>query len=111
RKTATVSFANITGKVMIEQKDTTSTSRIAGVCAITFALGVIAANFFLSGNPRPETPLVEVMEWYAANTNNLMLASGLVGITFPALVVFSAMMYMLSKANDAAHRWMLIGSL
>lgn len=64
--------------------------RFVGAAAIAVAVGVIAENAVLAatGAPSYATPREEVMAYYAANRASVAIASGLVAVYLPLLLLF-----------------------
>jgi hypothetical protein len=88
-----------------------STERMAGVAAIAFGVGVVAANAFVAGAPMADASVAEAASWFAANRLRVVLANAMVALTFPALLVFSSAMFELGRAREVSRRWMLVGGL
>ena len=89
-----------------------STATLGGIAALGFAVSVALQNFvFLLGVPEPGTDLGQAASWYAANRGRAAAAGALVGLNFPLLLVFAAMMRELGRASEAGRRWMTLGTL
>jgi hypothetical protein len=87
-----------------------STSRIAGLAALVFAAGVIVTNIIMFDAPFADEDVAVAAAWYADNRTPAMIATGMVGITFPALLALAAAMYELARGSEAARQWMLVGA-
>jgi hypothetical protein len=57
----------------------------------------------------PGVPLAEAALWYEANYTRAMLATAMVGLAFPALLVFAASMFELGRDAGRARTWMVVG--
>ncbi len=64
--------------------------RLVGVAAIAFAVSVAIENAVLAGTGAPSygAPIEEVLDYYAANRDSVAIASGLVALYLPLLLVF-----------------------
>ncbi|GIJ62371.1 hypothetical protein [Virgisporangium aurantiacum] len=64
--------------------------RIVGAAAIAFVVSVVIENAVLAvtGAPSFDAPIEEVLAYYAANRDAVAIASGLVALYLPLLLVF-----------------------
>ena len=64
--------------------------RLVGAAAIAFAVSVAMENAVLAGTGAPTfgAPIEEVLAYYAANRDAVAIASGLVALSLPLLLVF-----------------------
>ena len=64
--------------------------RLAGAAAIALAVSVAVENAVLAGTGAPTygAPIAEVLAYYAANRASIAIASGLVALYLPLLLVF-----------------------
>ena len=64
--------------------------RLVGAAAIAFAVLVVIENalFAVTGAPAYDTPIEEVLAYYAANRDAVAIVSGLVALYLPLLLVF-----------------------
>ena len=64
--------------------------RLVGVAAIAIAVVVVMENAVLAGTGAPSygAPIEEVLAYYAANRDSVAIASGLVAVYLPLLLVF-----------------------
>nr|MDT0658657.1 hypothetical protein [Micromonospora sp. DSM 115978] len=64
--------------------------RLVGAAAITFAVSVVIENAVLAGTGARSfgAPIEEVLAYYAANRDPVAIASGLVALYLPLLLVF-----------------------
>ncbi len=64
--------------------------RLVGVAAIAFAVSVVMENAVLAGTGAPSynDPIEDVLAYYAANRDAVAVASGLVALHLPLLLVF-----------------------
>ncbi|OLF15181.1 hypothetical protein [Actinophytocola xanthii] len=64
--------------------------RLVGVAAIAFVVSVVVENAVLavSGAPTFDAPIEEVLAYYAASRDSVAIASGLVALYLPLLLVF-----------------------
>ncbi|MEV6525092.1 hypothetical protein AB0M43_24360 [Longispora sp. NPDC051575] len=83
---------------MSTPKDTTTTpapgwsarGRLVGAAAIAFAVLVLTENvlFAATGAPAYNSPIKDVLAYYAANRDAVAIVSGLVALYLPVLLVF-----------------------
>jgi len=88
-----------------------TTARLAGISALAFATGVLLANFAVAGAPLASATAAEAANWYEINPLRMIIANGMVALTFPALLLFGATMYELGRGQAEARQWMLVGAL
>ena len=64
--------------------------RLVGAAAIAFAVSVVMENAVLAGTGAPTfgAPIEEVLAYYAANRDAVAIASSLVALNLPLLLVF-----------------------
>ena len=67
-----------------------SMTRIVGAAAIAFAVLVVIDNAVLAGAGAPTfgAPIEEVLAYYAANRDSVAIATGVVALSLPLLLVF-----------------------
>ena len=65
-------------------------ARLVGAAAIAFVVSVVIENAVLGGTgaPRYGAPIEAVLAYYAANRDSVAIASGLVALYLPLLLVF-----------------------
>lgn len=89
-----------------------SGARLGGIAALGFALGVALQNtVLLGGAPEAGTDLAEAASWYTANRGRAAVASAIVAVNFPLLIVFAATMRELGRGTANGRRWMTVGIL
>jgi hypothetical protein len=78
--------------------------RSVGAAAITLALLVVAENAVLAGTGAPtySAPIEEVLAYYAANRAAVAIASGLVSLYLPVLLVFATGLQRLVERRGGA---------
>src|SRR3954447_22240061 len=64
--------------------------RLVGAAAIAFAVSVVIENAVLAvtGAPAYDAPIEEVLAYYAAHRDSVAIASALVALYLPLLLVF-----------------------
>jgi hypothetical protein len=64
--------------------------RLVGAAAIAFVVSVVMENavFAVAGAPTFDAPIEEVLAYYAADRDSVAIASGLVALYLPLLLVF-----------------------
>ena len=64
--------------------------RLVGLAAIALAVSVVLENAVLAGTDAPAygTPIEDVLAYYAANRDAIAVASGVVALSLPLLLVF-----------------------
>jgi hypothetical protein len=63
-------------------------SRLVGAAAIAFVVSVVIENAALTGAPTFDAPIKEVLTYYAANRDSVAIATGLVALYLPLLLMF-----------------------
>ncbi len=78
--------------------------RLVGAAAIAFALSVAIENAVLAGTGAPTfgAPIEEVLAYYAANRDSVAIASGLVALQLPLLLVFVTGLHGLVERRSGA---------
>jgi len=64
--------------------------RLVGAAAIAFVVSVVIENAVLAvtGAPGYDTPIAQVLAYYAANRDSVAIATGVVALSLPLLLVF-----------------------
>ena len=78
--------------------------RLVGAAAIAFVVSVVVENAVLAvtGAPTFDAPIEEVLAYYAANRDSVAIASGLVALYLPLLLVFVTGLHGLVERRDGA---------
>jgi len=78
--------------------------RLVGAGAIAFVVSVVIENAVLAGTGAPSfgAPIEEVLAYYAANRDSVAIASGLVALYLPLLLVFVTGLHGLVVRRGAA---------
>lgn len=78
--------------------------RLVGIAAIAFAVSVVIENAALAGTGAPTfgAPIEEVLAYYAANRDAVGIASSLVALNLPLLLVFVTGLHGLVQRRGAA---------
>jgi hypothetical protein len=82
--------------------------RLVGAAAIAFAVSVVIENAVLAGTGAPTfgAPIEEVLSYYAANRGSVAIASGLVALNLPLLLVFVAGLHgLVGRRGGAGADW------
>jgi len=78
--------------------------RLAGAAAIAFVVSVVLENAVLAvtGTPTFDAPIKEVLAFYAANRDSVSIATGLVALYPPLLLVFGTGLHGLVERRGGA---------
>ncbi len=78
--------------------------RLVGAAAIAFVVSVVIENVVLAGTGAPSygAPIEEVLAYYAANRDSVAIASGLVALYLPLLLVFATGLHGLVERRGGA---------
>lgn len=83
-------------------------SRFVGAAAIAFTVSVVAENAVLgaAGAPTFSAPIEEVLAYYAANRDSVAIATGLVALGLPLLLVFVTGLHgLVERRGGAGAAW------
>jgi hypothetical protein len=90
---------------------TFTTARLAAIGALGFAAGVATQNFvLLAGMPDTAAAPPAVATWLVDNRSRSTIASALVGLNMPLLLVFAAASRALVEDVRAARLWVDLGA-
>jgi hypothetical protein len=91
--------------------NTTAPARAAAIGAFGFAAGVALQNFvLLVGMPDAAASTTEAATWLAENRSRAAMASALVGVNLPLLLLFTAALRTLTQDSPGARMWIDLGS-
>lgn len=78
--------------------------RLLGAAAIAFVVSVVVENAVLAvtGAPTFDAPIEDVLAYYAANRDSVAIASGLVALYLPLLLVFATGLHGLVERRGGA---------
>jgi hypothetical protein len=82
--------------------------RLVGAAAIAFVVSVVLENVVLAatGAPTFNAPIEEVLAYYAANRDSVAIASGLVALYLPLLLVFVTGLHgLVERRGEAGADW------
>jgi len=82
--------------------------RLVGAAAIAFVVSVVMENavFAVTGAPTFDAPVEEVLAYYAANRGSVAIASGLVALYLPLLLVFGTGLHgIVERRGGAGADW------
>src|SRR3954468_24185666 len=81
-------------------------SRLVGAAAIAFGVSVVIENAALTGAPTFDAPIKEVLTYYAANRDSVAIATGLVALYLPLLLMFvSGLGGLVERRGGAGADW------
>ncbi len=86
--------------------------RLVGIAAIAVAVAVVAENVVLAvaGAPGYDTPIGEVLAYYAAQRGPVAVASGLVALYLPLLLVMvTGLQGLVERRGGAGSDWSRLG--
>src|SRR5688500_19260209 len=80
--------------------------RLLGAAAIAFVVSVVVENAVLAvtGAPTFDAPIEDVLAYYAANRDSVAIASGLVALYLPLLLVFVTGLHGIVERRGGAGR-------
>ena len=87
--------------------------RLVGGAAIAFAVSVVSENAVLAGTGAPSygAPIEEVLAYYSANRGAVAVASGLVALYLPLLLVFVTGLHgLVERRGGAGADWSRLAS-